>query len=90
MDAEVRLYDRLFMDEEPDGHKDVDFKTFINPDSLKVLSNCKLEAGLKDLATLDKFQFQRLGYFCVDKDSQPGKLIFNKTVGLKDSWSKTK
>jgi glutaminyl-tRNA synthetase len=45
---------------------------------------------LKDLATLDKFQFQRLGYFCVDKDSQPGKLVFNKTVGLKDSWSKTK
>ena len=90
IDAEVRLYDRLFMDEEPDGHKDVDFKTFINPESLKVLSNCKLEAGLKDLASLDKFQFQRLGYFCVDKDSKPDKLVFNKTVGLKDSWSKLK
>lgn len=88
IDAEVRLYDRLFSDEEPDGHKDVDFKEFINPESLKILSNCKLEPGLKDAKPLDKFQFQRLGYFCVDTHSTPGKLIFNKTVGLKDSWAK--
>lgn len=88
IDAEVRLYDRLFMDAEPDGHKDVDFKEFINPDSLKVLSNCKLEPCMKDVKPLDKFQFQRLGYFCVDTHSSPEKLIFNKTVGLKDSWAK--
>lgn len=88
IDAEVRLYDRLFSDEEPDGHKDVDFKEFINPESLKILSNCKLEPGLKDAKPLDKFQFQRLGYFCVDTHSTHEKLIFNKTVGLKDSWAK--
>ena len=88
IDAEVRLYDRLFSDEEPDGHKDVDFKEFIIPESLKILSNCKLEPGLKDAKPLDKFQFQRLGYFCVDTHSTPEKLIFNKTVGLKDSWAK--
>ena len=88
IDAEVRLYDRLFMDEEPDGHKDVDFKDFLNPDSLKILTECKLEPGLVDAKPLDKFQFQRLGYFCVDYDSKPEHLVFNKTVGLKDSWAK--
>jgi len=88
-DAEVRLYDRLFMDPEPDGHKDVDFKEFLNPESLKVLSNCKMEPCLKDAKTLDKFQFQRLGYFCVDPASTSDKIVFNKTVGLKDSWAKT-
>jgi glutaminyl-tRNA synthetase len=87
-DAEVRLYDRLFMDPEPDGHKDVDFKEFLNPDSLKVLSNCKMEPCLKDAKALDKFQFQRLGYFCVDPASTGNKIVFNKTVGLKDSWAK--
>lgn len=88
IDAEVRLYDRLFMDEEPDGHKEIDFKDFLNPDSLKVLSNCKLEPSLKDAKPLDKFQFQRIGYFCADSNSTPEKLIFNRTVGLKDSWVK--
>lgn len=88
IDGEVRLYDRLFMDEEPDGHKDVDFKEFLNPDSLKVLNHCKFEPGLEDVKPLDKFQFQRLGYFCVDPESKPGKPVFNKTVGLKDGWSK--
>ena len=88
IDAEVRLYDRLFMDEEPDGHKDVDFKEFLNPESLKILTKCKLEPNLADVKPLEKFQFQRLGYFCVDYDSKPEHLIFNKTVGLKDSWSK--
>ena len=88
IDAEVRLYDRLFMDEEPDGHKDIDFKEFINSDSLKVLAGCKLEPGLADAKPMDKFQFQRLGYYCVDLDSTSGNLVFNKTVGLKDSWAK--
>lgn len=87
--AEVRLYDRLFNDEAPDGHKDKDYKDFINPDSLKILTNCKLEPSLKDAKPESKFQFQRLGYFCVDKkDSKPGALVFNRTVPLKDSWSK--
>jgi glutaminyl-tRNA synthetase len=79
----VRLYDRLFVDEEPDGHKDVDFKEYLNPDSLKILKGCKLEPSLANAKPLEKFQFQRLGYFCVDYDSKEGNLIFNKTVGLK-------
>jgi glutaminyl-tRNA synthetase len=89
IDAEVRVYDRLFTDEAPDGHKDKDYKDFINPDSLKVLKNCKVEPSLKDVEPESKFQFQRLGYFCVDrKDSKAGNLVFNRTVPLKDSWSK--
>ncbi len=88
VDAEVRLYDRLFMDEEPDGHKDKDFKEFLNPESLTILSNCKLEPFLADVQPLDNFQFQRLGYFAADKASKPDHLIFNKTVGLRDSWAK--
>jgi len=89
VNAEVRLYDRLFNNEAPDGHKDVDFKEFLNPESLKILSNCKVEPGLKDAKPESKYQFQRLGYFCVDKkDSKPGNLVFNRTVPLKDSWSK--
>jgi glutaminyl-tRNA synthetase len=90
LDAEVRIYDRLFNDDAPDGHKDVDFKEFINPDSLKVLRNCKIEPALKDVKPLDSFQFTRLGYFCVDKDSTPENIIFNRTVSLKDSWAKAK
>ena len=87
--AEVRLYDRLFNDPDPSGHKDKDFKEFINPESLKILTNCKVEPGLNDARPETKYQFQRLGYFCVDKkDTQPGKLVFNRTVPLKDSWSK--
>ncbi len=88
IDAEVRLYDRLFSDEDPLGHKDVDFKEFINPDSLKILSNCKLEPSLAKVHHGDRFQFQRLGYFCVDKDSNDDNLVFNRTVSLKDSWAK--
>ena len=88
VDAEVRLYDRLFFDEDPAGHKDVDFKEFINKDSLQVLSGCKLESALKDVKPLDRFQFQRIGYFCVDKDSKPGALVFNRTVSLKETWRK--
>ena len=88
IDAEVRLYDRLFTDEDPVGHKDVDFKAFINPDSLNILNNCKLEPSLANVKMGDKFQFQRLGYFCVDNDSKKEKLVFNRTVSLKDSWAK--
>jgi len=86
--AEVRLYDRLFMDEDPAGHREKDFKEFLNPDSLDVLKNCKLEPSLKSAKPGDKFQFQRLGYFCVDPDSTDDKLVFNRTVPLRDSWTK--
>lgn len=88
IEAEVRLYDRLFKDPDPAGHKDVDFKEFLNENSLKVLTGCKLEPSLKEAKEGDRFQFQRLGYFCVDKDSKPGVLVFNRTVGLKDTWAK--
>ncbi len=86
--AEVRLYDRLFNDEDPAGHKDKDFKEFINPDSLHILNDCKLEPSLETAKPGDKFQFQRLGYFCVDKDSTEKHLVFNRTVPLRDSWKK--
>lgn len=88
IDAEVRLYDRLFKDEDPAGHKDIDFKDFLNENSLKVLTGCKLEPGLKTAQPGERFQFQRLGYFCVDKDSATDALVFNRTVSLKDTWSK--
>jgi len=88
IEAEVRLYDRLFKDPDPAGHKDIDFKEFLNEHSLKVMRGCKLEPSLKEAKEGDRFQFQRLGYFCVDKDSQAGALIFNRTVGLKDTWAK--
>ena len=86
--AEVRLYDRLFLDEAPDGHKDKDFKEFINPNSLIVIENAYLEPSLQTAKPLDKFQFQRLGYFCVDTNSTSDKLIFNRTVPLRDTWAK--
>ncbi|BBE17492.1 glutaminyl-tRNA synthetase [Aquipluma nitroreducens] len=88
IEAEVRLYDRLFSDEEPDGHKDVDFKEFMNHDSLQVLPKCYIEPFVKDAKVLDHFQFERLGYFNVDQDSTAGKLVFNRTVQLKDTWAK--
>jgi glutaminyl-tRNA synthetase len=86
--AEVRLYDRLFSDESPDGHKETDFKEFLNPDSLKVLSDCRLEPMLKNAKKGEKFQFQRLGYFCVDNDSKENLPVFNRTVSLRDNWAK--
>jgi glutaminyl-tRNA synthetase len=86
--SEVRLYDRLFIDEDPDGHKDVDFKEFLNPYSLQILSECYLEPFVKDAKPLDHFQFERLGYFNLDNDSTPGKPVFNRTVPLRDSWTK--
>ncbi len=89
IDAEVRLYDRLFTVEEPTKDKEKDFTDFLNPDSLKVLTNCKVEPWLKDAKPLDKVQFERRGYFCVDsKDSSSKKLVFNRTVPLRDTWAK--
>lgn len=85
--AEVRLYDRLFTDESPDTHKEKDFMEFINPDSLKVIT-AFVEPSLKDARIEDRFQFQRLGYFNVDRDATAEKLVFNKTVGLRDTWAK--
>ncbi|WP_430964897.1 glutamine--tRNA ligase/YqeY domain fusion protein [Spongiimicrobium sp. 2-473A-2-J] len=85
--AEVRLYDRLFSDESPDTHKDKDFMEFINPDSLKLIT-AYVEPSLKTAKPEEQFQFQRLGYFNVDLDSSPEHLVFNKTVGLRDTWAK--
>jgi glutaminyl-tRNA synthetase len=86
-EAEVRIYDRLFTNESPDKDKEVDFKEYINPNSLKVITGY-VEPSLQTAKELDHFQFQRLGYFCVDRDSSAEKLVFNKTVGLRDTWAK--
>ncbi len=86
--AEVRLYDRLFHDPEPDNHKDIDFKEFLNSDSLEILTGCYVEPGLKNAEPLTHYQFQRLGYFNVDPDSVPGKPVFNRTVPLRETWTK--
>ncbi len=88
LEAEVRLYDRLFIDEAPDAHKDKDFKEFINPDSLKVIEKAYVEPSLVTASEGESFQFQRLGYFNVDADSSNDKLVFNRTVALRDSWAK--
>jgi glutaminyl-tRNA synthetase len=85
--AEVREYDRLFRDESPDSHPDKDFMEFLNPESLKIIE-AFVEPSLKEAKVGDRFQFQRLGYFNVDKDSTFNNLVFNKTVGLRDSWAK--
>jgi glutaminyl-tRNA synthetase len=87
--AEVRLYERLFSVEQPDKDKDKDFKAFLNPNSLEVLTTARVEPMLADAKPESRYQFERLGYFYVDpKDSQPGKPVFNRTVTLKDSWTK--
>ncbi|MCU0461846.1 MAG: glutamine--tRNA ligase/YqeY domain fusion protein [Bacteroidales bacterium] len=90
VNAEVRLYDRLFDHEDPAGQKDDDYRKFLNHGSLKIVSGCKLEPSLKSAKPPDKFQFQRLGYFCVDYDSTPEHLVFNRTVSLKDTWARMK
>ena len=87
--AEVREYDRLFNDETPDSHQDKDFMEFINQDSLKTIE-AFVEPSLKEAKVGDRFQFQRLGYFNVDNDSNANSLVFNKTVGLRDTWAKVK
>lgn len=85
LNAEVRLYDRLFTVESPDTNKEVDFMEFVNPDSLQIVQ-AKVEPSLEKVEPEQVFQFQRLGYFAVDRDTKNGTLVFNKTVGLKDSW----
>lgn len=85
VEAEVRLYDRLFIDEAPDSHKEKNFLEFMNTNSLEIVKGF-VEPSLSTAAIGDNFQFQRLGYFNVDKDAKEGKLVFNKTVGLKDAW----
>ena len=85
--AEVRLYDRLFNVENPGDEKDKDFRELLNPNSLTI-AHSYVEPWLKDVQPLQHFQFQRIGYFNVDPDSAPGKLVFNRTVALKDSWAK--
>ncbi|MEN8156303.1 MAG: glutamine--tRNA ligase/YqeY domain fusion protein [Bacteroidota bacterium] len=87
IEAEVRLYDRLFNDPDPAGHKDKNPADFLNPDSLRVITGY-VEPSLKEAKPLDHFQFQRLGYFNVDPDTTPGKLVFNRTVTLRDNWAK--
>lgn len=89
IDAEVRLYDNLFTKEDPNEVAEgQDFTANLNPNSLEVLTGCKLEPGLAAAKPGDRFQFERLGYFCVDPESAPGRLVFNRTVALRDTWAK--
>ena len=89
VDAEVRLYDRLFAVENPSADTEHDFRELLNPDSLRVITDAKIEPFLAETAKEgDTFQFQRIGYFTVDPDTTPGHLVFNRTIGLKDSWAK--
>ena len=89
IDAEVRLYDHLFVKPDPDDVPEgQDYRVNLNPKSLEVLTGCKLEPGLAGAPVGSRFQFERLGYFCVDKDSSPGKLVFNRAVTLRDTWAK--
>jgi glutaminyl-tRNA synthetase len=86
--AEIRMYDRLFSDEDPAGHKDKDFLEFLNPDSLNIVEGALVEESATAAKPLDHFQFERKGYFNADYDSTPDKPVFNLTVGLRDSWAK--
>jgi glutaminyl-tRNA synthetase len=86
--AEIRLYERLFTDPDPAGHKDKDLLEFLNPDSLKILTNCFVEPFVKKGKPLDNFQFERLGYFNIDPDTTTEHMVFNRTVSLKDSYKK--
>jgi glutaminyl-tRNA synthetase len=87
--ADVRLYDHLFTeanpDDVPEGKK---FTDFLNPGSLKILDNCFIEPSIANAKPLDRLQFERLGYFCVDPDSKEGQLVFNRTASLRDEWAK--
>jgi glutaminyl-tRNA synthetase len=87
LEAEVRLYDHLFVSPEP-GAESGDFMTDLNPDSLEVLKTCYVEPGLAGAEPGSRYQFERMGYFCIDPDSATGKLVFNRTVTMKDTWAK--
>jgi glutaminyl-tRNA synthetase len=82
----VRLYDRLFAAEDPE--EGGDYLAHLNPNSLEVIADAKLEPSVAGAPPLTRYQFERLGYFCVDRDSTPQKLVFNRTATLKDSWAK--
>ncbi|MDD3898749.1 MAG: glutamine--tRNA ligase, partial [Syntrophomonadaceae bacterium] len=86
--AEVRLYDHLFLQEDPEEDEAEDFTSNINPRSLERLTSCMLEPGLADAAIGNRYQFMRQGYFCIDPDSTPDKLVFNRIVSLRDTWAK--
>jgi glutaminyl-tRNA synthetase len=87
--AEARLYDRLFAVENPgDAEEGKDVKSRLNPDSLKVIKDCQIEPSLSGALPGNRYQFERLGYFCVDPDSVPGNPVFNRTVPLRDAWAK--
>lgn len=89
LEAEVRLYDHLFLKANPDDVEEgKDFTSNINPDSLEILTECYIEPTLKDAKVGDRYQFERLGYFCVDPDSSDSKLVFNRTVPLRDTWAR--
>jgi glutaminyl-tRNA synthetase len=89
VDAEVRLYENLFISENPDeAPEGQDFTANLNANSLEVLTNCKLEPSLLDASPASRYQFERMGYFCVDRDSSDGHLVFNRTVALRDTWAK--
>ena len=89
VDAEVRLYDNLFTKEDPSEVEDgQDFTANLNPNSLGVIKGAKIEPSLKDAPPLNRYQFERLGYFCVDQDSDRGRLVFNRTATLRDTWAK--
>jgi glutaminyl-tRNA synthetase len=87
--VEVRLYDRLFSVEDPENAAEgTTFLDYLNPQSLEVLRDCRAEPSLASAAVAARFQFERLGYFCVDLDSRPGALVFNRTVSLRDTWAR--
>lgn len=88
INAEVHLYDRLFTIQDPAGQKDKDHREFLNPHSLQILKNCKIEPNIKNLKPLDRFQFERLGYFCIDHDTTDKNLVINRTATLRDTWAK--
>ncbi|HON09241.1 MAG TPA: glutamine--tRNA ligase/YqeY domain fusion protein [Chitinispirillaceae bacterium] len=88
VDAEIRLYEKLFSKEDPDDAPEGNFMLNLNPDSLKILNSCKVEQSLSEAKPGERFQFERVGYFCVDPDSRPGSPVFNRTVTLKDEWAK--
>jgi len=89
LEAQVRLYDHLFTKENPDQTaEDEDFKSNLNPDSCQILTSCRIEPSLGNAKPLNRYQFERLGYFCVDPDSSDAKLIFNRTVSLRDTWAR--
>ena len=82
------MYDHLFPQEDPEEDETEDFTSNINPQSLEILNSCMLEPGLADTMIGNRYQFMRQGYFCVDPDSTPDKLVFNRIVSLRDTWAK--